>query len=69
MRNSTVTIQKTHKKWKLVQMVSFLLIILGIILTIVGLYYNNLMFLSLVVLFLGIFGLIVAKIGAYWSNG
>ena len=70
-QRSPVTIEQTKKKWKVVRLISWLMIITGVILFIKGLAdgSNSLSFrLGIFVGFFGIVGSLIGKFGSWWSN-
>lgn len=58
----TVTIESTSKTWKLVIIMAILVILIGVLLSISNRSSGNL------VIGLGVFLFIVAKIGTWWTN-
>jgi len=63
---NVVTIQKTFKKWKAVKLVSVLAIVIGILSFAGGDIMKGIGVLSI---FLGIIGLIISRLGAWWTTG
>jgi len=68
--NTPVQLEFTSKKWKLVILLSWGAIVAGLILLSIGVpnQDENLKALGLFAGFLGLVGLLVGKIGAWWSN-
>ena len=60
------TIQKTYKKWKAVKLVSWLVIVSGILMLGGG---ELLMPIGASLIFFGFLGIIIAKLGAWWTTG
>jgi hypothetical protein len=58
-----VTIQRTKKRWKGITLISILTIVFGMIFA--GADHS----MGISFIFLGITGLIVSRIGAWWTNG
>lgn len=61
-----VTIQKTYKRWKLVRLISWITIIIGLISLPNG---ETGQALGGMFIFFGVIGLIIAKLGAWWTTG
>ena len=61
--NQIVTIQKTNKEWKVLQLLGVLLFIVGILFCFINGILGGL------TLLLSIRFLIVSRIGAWWTNG
>lgn len=61
--NSVVTIQQTNRRWKAVKLVSWLGIVAGLLLI------QSAQGFGITLLTFGIIGLIVARFGAWWTNG
>lgn len=60
---STVTIQKTNKRWKVVAIISFFLFAWGLA------QLGNNSGLGGLLIFLALFILIISRVGAWWTNG
>ena len=71
-QQSPVVIEGTRKKWKLVKLFSTIFLIIGIILFLKGSSEggsrNITMWAGIDITFLSFIGLIIGKIGAWWSN-
>ncbi len=61
-----VTIQQTYKKWKAVKLISWIVVIIGIM-SLGGSEAGKA--LGGMLIFFGIIGLIVAKMGKWWTTG
>lgn len=61
-----VTIQKTYKRWKAVRLISWIFIIIGFISLGAG---ETGQALGAMTIFFGVIGLIIAKLGAWWTTG
>jgi hypothetical protein len=61
-----VTIQRTFKRWKLVKLISVLTIIIGFLSLSGG---ETGMAIGISLIFFGFIGLMVGKLGAWWTTG
>lgn len=62
----TVTIQRTYKKWKFVHVVSVLVFIIGILMVSGG---EAMQAFGILFILSGIIGVVVARLGAWWTTG
>ncbi len=60
------TIQKTYKKWKAVRLVSWLIIVSGFLIIGGG---ESFISTGFTIMFFGFLGLIIARLGAWWTTG
>lgn len=71
-QQSPVVIERTKKKWKLVKLFSVIFLIIGIYLSLKGLSEggsrNFTLWLGIDIVFISFIGLMIGKIGAWWSN-
>lgn len=70
LQQKPVVIEQTYKKWKVVKLVSGILIVIGIFNLFGGINNHNDPSISfgIFILFIGIIGSIIGKFGAWWNN-
>jgi uncharacterized OB-fold protein len=61
-----ITIQRTYKRWKLVKLFSWITIVIGLLSLPNG---ETGMALGGMLIFFGVIGLIIGKLGAWWTTG
>ncbi|MEN9920726.1 MAG: zinc-ribbon domain [Candidatus Parcubacteria bacterium] len=61
-----VTIQKTYKRWKSVKLISWIIIIIGVMFMGGG---ESIQAIGVLFIISGIIGLMVARFGAWWTTG
>lgn len=63
-----VVIEQTSKNWKAIQLVSGILIVVGLFYLMIGHSEVTLRGIGTILLLLGIAGSIIGKMGAWWNN-